>query len=53
MSACAEFRNAAFGQFLYTADTLADIEAYDARDWGKASLSTALELCLKVAAPED
>ena len=53
MSACAEFRNAAFGQFLYTADTLADTEAYDARDWGKASLSTALELCLKVAAPED
>lgn len=50
LSACAEFRGVAFGQFMFTADTLADIDAFDARDWGKASLRPALELCLKVAA---
>lgn len=52
LSACAEFRGVAFGQFLYTADSLADTEAYDARDWGKASLLPALELCLKMADPD-
>ena len=49
LSACAEFRNVAFGQFLYTADSLADADAYDARDWGRDSLLPALELCLKIA----
>ena len=48
LSACAEFRHVAFGQFMYTADTLADTEAYDARSWGKSSLRPALELCLRV-----
>ena len=49
LSACAEFRHIAFGQFLYTADSLADTEAYDARSWGRQSLLPALELCLKAA----
>ncbi|MBQ3269627.1 MAG: nucleoside phosphorylase [Clostridia bacterium] len=48
LSACAEFRNVEFGQFLYTADSLADADAYDARSWGEASLQPALELCIKV-----
>ena len=49
LSACAEFRHVAFGQFMYTADTLANTEAYDARSWGEESLLPALELCLKAA----
>ncbi len=49
LSACAEFRNIAFGQFLYTTDTLADTEAYDARNWGKESQLPMLNLCLKIA----
>lgn len=49
LAAVARFRGAKFGQFLYTADTLANAEAYDARDWGTASLRPALELCLRIA----
>lgn len=44
--ACAKFRGVRFGQILYTADSLANTEKYDARDWGKASTSIALRLCL-------
>jgi len=46
LAACAKMRNAAFGQILYTADTLADIENYDARNWGENSKGYALRLCL-------
>ena len=49
LSAVAEFRDVQFGQFLYTADSLADVDAYDARDWGADSLTPALKLCLKIA----
>ncbi len=49
LAACADFRCVEFGQFLYTADSLADFDAYDARDWGADSLMPALELCLKIA----
>lgn len=46
LAACAEFRSAVFGQILFTADTLANIEAHDGRDWGAASFSIALKLAL-------
>ncbi len=46
LAACAEFRNATFGQILYTADTLADIEKWDSRNWGINSIEYALKLCL-------
>lgn len=49
LSAVAEFRNVQFGQFLYVADTLADADAYDARNWGTESLLPALRLCLEIA----
>lgn len=48
--ACARFRGVTFGQFFYTADTLADVEAHDDRGWGMDSLPTALRLCLDAAA---
>ena len=50
LAAVARFRGARFGQFLFTADSLADAERYDERDWGRALLLPALELCLKAAA---
>lgn len=52
LAAVARFRGATFGQFLYTADTLADAEAYDERDWGNASVLPALKLCLEIAAED-
>lgn len=45
LTACAQFRGIKFGQFLYTADTLADVQ--DDRGWGMASVSTALQLCFE------
>ena len=50
LTACAQFRGIAFGQLLFTADTLADAAAYDERDWGMDSLKPALLLCLEIAA---
>lgn len=47
--ACARFRHARIGQLLYTADSLANTDAYDARDWGRASVSIALQICLDAA----
>lgn len=52
LCAVARFRNAQFGQFFFTADSLADAEAYDARDWGRASLLPALKLCLRALGVE-
>ncbi|MBQ3229647.1 MAG: nucleoside phosphorylase [Clostridia bacterium] len=46
LAACAQFRNALFGQILYTADTLADIDNWDKRNWGCNSKDIALKLCL-------
>lgn len=46
LTACAKFRGVDFGQLLFTADSLANLEAYDERDWGTKSLEKALLLCL-------
>lgn len=46
LAACASFRNAVLGCILFTADTLADVENYNERNWGGDSFSFALELCL-------
>ena len=48
LAACAKFRNIRFGEVFYTADTLANTELYDERDWGKKSLNKALMLCLDI-----
>ncbi|MBN3483200.1 nucleoside phosphorylase [Lactobacillus acidophilus] len=42
MAACAHFRKINFAQLLFTADSLADTENYDVRDWGSESHSTSL-----------
>lgn len=48
LAACAKFRGVDFGMLFFTADSLADIDNYDLRDFGKASLVPALELCLDI-----
>ncbi len=49
LAACASFRGVQFGQLLYTADTIADPEAYEERGFGKDSREIGLQLALKVA----
>ena len=46
LAACASLRNAVWGCLLFTADTLADAENYDERNWGEDSFAYALVLCL-------
>lgn len=48
LAACAKFRGADFGMFFFTADSLANAEEYDVRDFGKASLVPALHMCLDI-----
>lgn len=46
LAACAAFRGAVWGEILFTADTLANVEQYDERSWGEDSFAYALELSL-------
>lgn len=48
LAACAKFRGADFGMLFFTADSLADLDNYDRRDFGVASLEPALHLCLDI-----
>lgn len=46
LAACAQMRQIIWGQLLFTADTLADLDQYDTRNWGSDSFEKALSLCL-------
>lgn len=46
LAACAAFRGVTWGMILYTADSLADVEKYDMRNWGGNAYEYALKLCL-------
>ena len=46
LAAGASLRDAVWGCILFTADTLADAENYNERNWGCDSFAYALELCL-------
>ncbi len=46
LAACADFRGATWGMILYTADSLADVDKYDERNWGGNAYEYALTLCL-------
>lgn len=48
MAACCRKRGASFGQFLFTADSLANVHEYDARGFGKGSHEKALLLGLDI-----
>ena len=47
LAACAQLRGAVWGELLFTADTLADIDAYSERNWGVDSYECALKLCFE------
>ena len=47
LAACAKLRGKTWGIIFYTADSLADPDAYDARDWGNDSRDACLHLCLE------
>ena len=42
-------RGVLWGELLFTADSLADLDQYDSRDWGSEAFEKALELCLEIA----
>ncbi len=46
LAAVSAFRGATFGMILYTADSLADVDKYDERNWGGNAYEYALKLCL-------
>ena len=46
LAAVSSFRGATWGMILYTADSLADVEKYDERNWGGNAYEYALTLCL-------
>jgi uridine phosphorylase len=49
LAACAEFRDIIFGQLLFTADSLANIEAHDIRNWGNRHFTLAMDLAMDAA----
>lgn len=49
LAAVSRFRGATYGQLLYTADSLADLDKHDPRGWGKASRGIALDLAIEAA----
>lgn len=46
MAACAKFRNVVFGQLLFTADSLANVDAHDTRNWGVGCFAGAMRLAM-------
>lgn len=46
LAAVARLREVVWGQLLFTADSLANVEAYDERGWGRDSFAAALLFCL-------
>ena len=46
--AVAQLRGVVWGELLFTADSLADLDNYDQRDWGAEAFDKALELCLEI-----
>lgn len=48
MAACSKFRKVKFSQILFTADSLANLEKYDERDWGEDSHANGLKIGIEV-----
>ncbi len=48
LAAVAQLRGVIWGELLFTADSLADLDNYDQRDWGAEAFEKALELCLEI-----
>ena len=48
MAACAKMRNILFGQLLFTADSLANVDAHDIRNWGNDFFATTMRLAMDI-----
>ena len=48
LAAVAQLRKVVWGELLFTADSLADLDNYDQRDCGSEAFDKALELCLEI-----
>ena len=48
LAAVAQLRGVVWGELLFTADSLADLDNYDSRDWGAEAFDKALGLCLEI-----
>ena len=48
LAAVAQLRGAIWGLLLFTADSLADIDNYNQRNWGSEAFDKALEVCLDI-----
>lgn len=46
MAACAKMRGVIFGQLLFTADSLANVDEHDGRNWGNDTFAAAMELAM-------
>ena len=44
LAACAKMRGVTFGQLLFTADSLANVEEHETRNWGGDTFAAAMEL---------
>lgn len=47
MAACAKMRGVLFGQLLFTADSLADVDAHDIRNWGNDFFAAAMRIAME------
>ncbi len=47
MAACAKMRGILFGQVLFTADSLADVDAHDIRNWGNDFFAAAMKIAME------
>lgn len=46
LAACAKMRKITFGQLLFTADSLVNVEEHNTRNWGEETFSVAMELAM-------
>lgn len=47
LAACAKMRGILFGQVLFTADSLADVNAHDTRNWGDNYFAAAMKIAME------
>lgn len=47
MAACAKMRGILFGQLLFTADSLANVDAHDIRNWGNDYFGAAMRIAME------
>lgn len=48
LAACAQFRSVQFGQLFFTADSLANLNQHQERDWGEGAHEQAIELAAQL-----